>query len=678
MAKSGIPRDPKIYISLLGLFLILMFMMPRTGKFNYDYKKGTPWAYETLISQIDFPILKTQAQLQSERDAAGSSIVPYYKYSDKIAQESVQAAENLSYGSHAYMKSKVVDALSAIYSRGVMADEVSTREENYSTPDDILFVQKDKRATKVPATDVYTVSSAREKLYSDLAKAYPDINADSVITAIGGENVIVPNLLYDKETTDLVHAETVDFISPTEGFVTSGQLIVTKGEIVTSEIEQLLDSYKAEYESSMGYNGPRVLLWLGNGLVSLALVLILFLSIFYTNPDVFKQMNMYIYLLFIFGLAAVAAFTVDKLNPSLLYMIPFSLTALYLLAFFKKRVVLPVYVISLMPLLIFAHNGVELFLLYLVSGVVTMFVFQYFNEGWRQFVTATIVFVCLLMTFIGFRLVNDGTSLNDLRLVLYMFLGSMLSVAGYPLIYLMEKIFGLVSGNRLQELCDTNNKLLRILAQKAPGTFQHSLQVMNLADAAARVVDANVLLVRAGAMYHDIGKTVNPQCFIENESLGAKYHDGLTPLESARMIISHVPDGMALAAKYNLPEVVSDFILTHHGTSCTAFFYNKYLEQGGDPANEPEFHYNGKKPWTKEQTIVMICDTIEAASRTLKDNSPETFDRFVENIVASKITAGQLDNADISLKELSRIKAVLKSYLGQIYHERVVYPKQVR
>ena len=677
MAKIGIPREPKIYFSLSVLFLILLFMMPRTGKFNYDYRKGSPWAYETLVSQIDFPVLKTQEQLQAERDAAGSSLVPYYKFSEDIARNAIKEAEGLNYGQQAYLRPKVVESLTRIYQRGVMADEASAKEENYSAADDILFVQKDKRATKLPASDVYTISGARARLLSDLDADVIGVNADSMLTASGLADVLVPNLIYDKETSDLIHAETVDYISPTQGFVNAGQLIVTKGEIVTAEIEQLLDSYKAEYEDSLGYNGPRAFLWIGNGLISLALVLILFLSIFYTNPDIFRQMNKYLYLLFIFILAAFAAFAVDKVNPSLLYMTPFSLTALYLLAFFRKRVVLPVYVLSLMPLLIFAHNGVELFLLYLVSGVVTMFVFQFFSKGWRQFVTAAIVFGCQMLTFIGFRLINDGSSF-DYWLVAYLFLGSMLSVAGYPLIYLMEKVFGLVSNSRLQELCDPNNKLLRILAQKAPGTFQHSLQVMNLADAAARSIDANVLLVRAGAMYHDIGKTTNPQCFIENESLGAKFHDGLTPKESARMIIRHVSDGLALAAKYEIPGVVSDFILTHHGTTCTAYFYNKYLQEGGDPADVKDFYYDGKRPWTKEQAIVMICDTIEAASRTLKDNSPETFDKFVESIVASKISAGQLDNADISLKEITRIKSVLKSYLGQIYHERVVYPKQER
>ena len=678
MAKTGIPREPKIYLSLFVLFLLLLFMMPRTGKFNYDYKKGSPWAYETLVAQVDFPVLKTTEQLQAEKDALGSSIVPYYKFSEDIARDALREAENVNYEQYSYMWPKVVQSLTDIYQRGVMADEASAREENFSSADEILFLQRDKRASKVPSSDIYTMSGARAKLLADLVRTFPDVRVDSVFRAIGLDETLQPNLLYDKETTDLVHAETVDYISPTQGFVNAGQLIVSKGEIVTAEIAQYLDSYKAEYEESLGYDGPRIFLWLGNGLISLALVLILFLSIFYTNPDIFKQMNKYVYLLFIFAVGSFAAFAFDRIDPSLLYLVPFSLTALYLLAFFRKRVVLPVYVISLLPLLIFAHNGVELFLLYLVSGVLTMFTFEFFSKGWLQFVMALISFGCMLLTFIGFRLVNDGSLLNDMWLMLYMFIGAFLTVAGYPLIYLFEKIFGLVSNSRLEELCDPNNKLLRILAQKAPGTFQHSLQVMNLADAAARSIDANVLLVRAGAMYHDIGKTANPQCFIENESLGTKYHEGLSPRESAQMIIRHVTDGLALAAKYQLPEVVSDFILTHHGTTCTAFFYNKYMNEGGDEANAGDFYYNGKTPWTREQAIVMICDTIEAASRTLKDNTPETFDKFVENIVAAKINAGQLDNADISLKDLSRIKSVLKSYLGQIYHDRIAYPKQER
>ena len=236
-----------------------------------------------------------------------------------------------------------------------------------------------------------------------------------------------------------------------------------------------------------------------------------------------------------------------------------------------------------------------------------------------------------------------------------------------------------MSNSRLLELCDTNgNKLLKELAAKAPGTFQHCLQVMNMSDAAADAIGANVLLARTGSLYHDIGKISNPQCFVENAAPGANYHEGLSPQESAKEIIRHVTDGMALAEKYNLPQVVRDFIVTHHGTTCTGYFYNRYINDGGDPENAADFRYPGPKPKSKEHIIVMLCDTLEAASRTLKSYDQETIDAFVDRIVASKMDEGQFDDSDISLRDLGRLKTVLKSYLAQIYHERIQYPKRVR
>lgn len=678
-SKTGIPRDPKLYLAFFVVFLILLFIMPRTGKFNYDYKKGSPWPYETLVSQIDFPILKTQEQLQAEREAVSSQVIPYYTESDTEERKAMSGLNSLSLGDFSYLKSKIVTVLTDIYNRGVIDARPNTDDTSGELKGEVIFVQRDKHATKIPASDVYDISEAGTRLTAAVAADYAGVNVDSVFTAAGVYDLIVPNLLYDKETTELVHAESVDYISPTQGFVSAGQKIVSKGEIVTAEIQQMLDSYRHEYEESLGYGGPRAFLWLGNGLISLALVFILFFSIYYTNPNIFKDMSKCLYILFIFALTSALAFVTDKCDPQLLYLIPFSLSALYLVAFFRRKVVLPVYVISLLPLLIFVHNGVELFVLYLVSGIITLYVFDYFNRGWRQFVTAGIAFVSLLITFIGFRFVNDASVLSEYKLILYLLIGSLLSVAGYPLIYLFEKVFMLVSNSRLQELCDTNNnKLLSLLAQKTPGTFQHSVQVMYLAEAVANSIDANVLLVKAGALYHDIGKVMNPQCFIENEGVGADYHASLDPKESARLIIKHVSDGMALADKYKLPALVKEFIATHHGNTCTAYFYNKYINDGGDAGQAADFFYKGPRPSTKEQTILMICDTVEAASRTLKDNSPETFDKFVENIVAGKMSAGQFDESDISIKELEKAKAVLKSYLGQIYHERVEYPKRKR
>jgi putative nucleotidyltransferase with HDIG domain len=378
----------------------------------------------------------------------------------------------------------------------------------------------------------------------------------------------------------------------------------------------------------------------------------------------------------VFSLAAVGASLAARLNPDIFSMLPFTLVALYLLAFFKKRMVFIMYFISLLPVLLFAPDGVELFMVFLVSGTVGMFVFEKFNRGWLQFVTAFIVFAVMALVWIAFRFVEGIDSLHNYHVVIDMALGALLLVAGYPLIYLFEKIFMLVSASKLVELSDTSNKLLRMLADKAPGTFQHSLQVMNLADAAARAIDAYVPLVRAGALYHDIGKINNPQCFTENETPGVNFHAGLSPKESAQEIIRHVSDGLALAEKHGLPQVLKDFIVTHHGTTNTAYFYNRYLNEGGDPADVEDFYYNGVRPTTKEQVILMLCDTIEAASRSLKDYSKESVSAFVDRIIEGKVEECQLSAADISLRELNILKDVIKSYLMQMHHSRVAYPKR--
>ena len=668
----------RVLIPLVVLFLVLTLIFPRTAKFSYDYRKGSPWSHETLLAQFDFPILKTDEQIREEKSRSKSVVIPYYRYRQDIVDNCRKAAEGIDMGGYSYLRPLIVASMDGIYSNGVVPDE-GVKLDGHSDPSGaVLYIQKDKRAGKKPVSEVFKESEAKNRLLSDIAAKYPRINADSVLRSAGIYDFIVPNLEYDPKTTELVRSESSNQVSTTQGFVSAGQLIVSEGEIVTAEIAQMLDSYKVEYENSMGYGGPRILFWLGNAFIAFALVLLFFLMIYFLNRRLFMDHRKFWYLIFIFIIASVLALIINKFAPRCLYMVPFTLTALYLEAFFKNKVIFPICCVSFLPLLVFAENGVVLFVMFLLASIVAVFTFRFFNQGWQQFIMSGIVFVSILVTYFGFRMI-DMVNDDPYMAVLYMFIGSMLIVAGYPLIYLFERMYNLVSSSRLRELCDTNNKLLRELEHKAPGTFQHSLQVMNMCDAAARAIDANVLLVRAGALYHDIGKMKNPLCFIENESMspkGVHYHELLSPKESARAIIKHVSDGLELAAENRLPDVIQDFILTHHGTSNTSYFYNKYLNEGGDPNDVSDFFYKGRKPQTKEQIILMICDTLEAASRTLKDNSAATFSVFVENIVASKMKIGQFDQADISIKDLNTVKETLKAYLSQIYHERVVYPQR--
>ena len=676
MEKINLPRRFRVYVPLIALFVFLVFMMPKSPKFSYDYKKGSPWMHETLIAQFDFPVLKTEQQLQQEREQASLNVIPYYRKDARVAARAERQLASIDFGSQVEAKNKLPQTLDFIYSKGVLSPASEHNVNRDANPEGVMYVQKDRRAAKVSVAEVFTLAQAENLMRDAYESSVDSCNVDSLYSALGLASLIVPDLTFDQQTTDLIQEESVNYISTTQGVVRVGQVIVSNGEIVTAEIEQLLDSYKAEYNSSIGYGGNVALQWTGNVFVSLFLVLVLFLAIYYCNPLIFDRYNKYLYLLLIFTISAVVSFAVSRTDASLFYLIPFTLIALYLLAFFKIRMVFTVYVVSLLPMLIFASNGMELFVMYLVAGVVCILVFGFFNKGWLQFVTALIVFVAMAIVWGAFRLIDGAGEFVNYHSLWYMFLGSMLSVAGYPLIYLFEKLFKLVSNSKLVELSDTSNTLLRQLADKAPGTFQHSLQVMNLADAAARSIDANVPLIRAGALYHDIGKILNPQCFTENETPGVNYHAELTLKESAQEIIRHVSDGLALAEKHGLPDVLKEFIQSHHGTTCTGYFYNRYLNDGGDPDDVKEFFYDGVKPVTKEQVILMLCDAVEAASRSLKDYSRDNISSLVDNIVDGKAADGQLSVSAISLRELNIVKEVMKTYILQMYHSRVSYPKR--
>lgn len=669
MDKARFPKEFKVYWPLLILFAFLLLMSPKSGTFKYDYKKGAPWSYETLVAQFDFPILKSDKQIDEDLARITSFQLPYYKWDSEVSQGALSGFNSRNdLGRCSLIKQELIACYSDIYERGIIDLTEEHKEQ------DMVYIQLDGRATEFPVSELYTIESASRKVRALVKSSLPMFNADSLCRAHGLYGVLVPNLIYDAATTEQISEKMVQSISYTQGYKTAGEILIENGEIITDENFRILESYEEEYNKEMGYDGPVAFLWLGNGLVAFIMIVLLLLTITYTNPNIFQESNRYHYLLLVFVLASIPAMLFSKQNTLLLYIVPYNMIAVYLIAFFRKRVVLPVYIISLLPLLIYATNNIELFVMHLVSGVLSIYLFGYFSKGWKQFLMSLMVFVALAVVYLSFRLLRGTVGLADLIIVVYLFIGSFLSVAVYPLIFLFEKIFSLVSSARLADLCDTNNPLLRELAQKAPGTFHHSLQLMNMADEAARAIYADVLLVRAGAMYHDIGKMKNAMCFVENQMTGVDYHSHLTPKESASFIVKHVEDGEELARKNNLPSVVIDFITTHHGTTCAGYFHTQYLNEGGDPEDTADFFYKGHKPTTKEQVILMLCDSIEAASRTLSDYSPETISELVEKMTAAKMD--QFTDADISLKELETVKQVIKEFIAQVHHARIVYPKR--
>lgn len=660
------------FFPLVIVFLVVVLTMPRNSNFPYDYRKGREWKYETLFAEYDFPIYKTDEQIREERNSSTQKTIPYYRYHGDIASGVVSSADALPLGN---LSAAVVSSLRSIYSRGVIADE-SRRRDDRLEDTDVIYFQKEKRASKIPVTEIYSQADAKAKLVSDI-RPLTRRNVDSLFRATGLYDLIVPNVIYDSQTTALVHEESTEEISPTSGYVTAGQLLVSKGELVTADIEQMLDSYRREYDLNVGYSGTPVLLILGNIIIAGALVVLLYFVIHFCCPSVFAD-SRYYYVLTLFTLSTAATLLLSRAGEDMLFFMPYTLFAIMYQAFMHPKDIAPIYIVSLAPLLISMHSGHVLFFMYAVSGLVMIFIFKFFQQGWKQFIAAIVNFAMVALLYVGF-MASDVVPSGSWNSVLGLFVGSMCSVAGYPLVFLFERIFNMVSNSRLVELCDTSNSLIRNLEQKAPGTFQHSLQVMNMADAVARAVGVNPDLVRAGALYHDIGKMVNPLCFIENEFLvkddGPRYHDGLSPQQSAHDILRHVPDGVEIARKHRLPEVIVNFISSHHGTTVVRYFYDKFVNEGGDPEQIADFQYEGRRPVDKAQIVLMLCDSVEAASRTLKGTSDKAYSDFVERIVADKMDEGQFDDADITIRELNAVKLTLKQYLAQLNHERIVYPK---
>lgn len=670
------PRGYKVYLPLALMLVFFVFMLPRSPRFSYEYKKGEHWMYETLVAEFDFPILKTDEQLQAEKDSVKISKVPYFDKKHEVLDSAIVRLEKMALynglDTLVGVGDIVKNALNLIYSKGVFDPNDSSQYETESD-DAVCVLIYDHEESKVPVNEVFTMDSARDYLRRSLRSA--DIpQADFLYKALDLRSLITPDLKFNSNVTEDRFSDRLHHPSHTSNYMSRSEVIVEKGEVVTDQIENLLDSYKAEFDRSVGYSGTDLAMWAGLLVVALSMVVIFFFTLYFCDYRIFSQFNRYLYVLLLYVLFSSVTFTLARGEADMYYMIPYSLMAMYMMAFFRKGFVMIMHFITLLPLLVVTTGTVPVFFMHLIAGFMGIYVFQRLNKGWLQFVGSFIIYLIMAVVWVGFCLMFDNV--GNWYLLLYIALSAGLAIAGYPLIYLFERLFMLVSSAKLVELSDTSNTLLRMLADKAPGTFHHSLQVMNLSDAAARAIDADIPLVRAAALYHDIGKINNPQCFTENEAPGVKVHEGLTPRESAMLITKHVSDGLALAEKHNLPKVLRDFIVTHHGTTSASYFLTKYLNDGGDPNDVSDFYYDGIKPQTKEQVILMLSDAVEAASRSLKDYSKESISGLVDRIIDGKAKDGQLDEAEISLKELTVVRDVMKTFIQQVYHSRIEYPKR--
>ncbi len=662
------------FISVFLTAVIATVLFPAEGKFKYEYQKGRPWLYETLIAPIDFPILKNEAELRDEKDVKASQVIPYFVYDNLIKNKQIRQLSEVAAKTDldSRITTYVLTKLSFIFDRGVVNEFSSDVKRN-----NLIIIQKGKENFETAAQEVFEKKAALLYLREKIQQEMPAYDAEKVLADLDVEKYLVPNVRFDLNITQIAHKSAGDYISPTKGMIYTGQIIVTKGETITAETEQLLDSFKKEYELSMGFTGSIYLLKIGQFFLIAAVLIMFAVSLYFLKKEILINSNKLNFLLMQMILIIMVTVIVRDYDQSYLYLVPYSVFALYITSFFTSKIVLPVYLIIMLPVIVIAQNGLEIYIINTLAGAMAIFTFSYFDRGWLQFINSFFVFGGLAFAYSSFRLIEEGSFSNfSLTLYGYFFWNSLFVIAAYPFLFLFEKIFSLVSNPRLRDLSDTNSPLMQEMAEKAPGTFQHSLQVANLAESAAREIGAYALLARVGALYHDIGKMSNPMCFIENQLHGVNFHDQLTPEESAKYIIQHVEDGVAIAKKAKIPQIVIDFILSHHGKSQTFYFYNKHVNAGGDPDMRDEFTYKGILPIYKEQVIVMMADAVEAASRTLSNYSEESISELVEKMANTRLFTEQLVNADISVKDIYTIKEIFKKKLLQVHHSRITYPER--
>jgi putative nucleotidyltransferase with HDIG domain len=656
---------------------IILLFLPRAGKFKYEFQKGKPWNHENLLASFDFPIYKSQAELLEEQKQINTNYNIYYTY-DPIVEElqlnSLKEAlpDNEDYSK---LKDEVLSIYQQIYKRGILNDDNNTTILNST----VISIIRGNVSEDYLISALYMLPAAYEYLNNTIHNSPNRKELEKFLQNTELKQYIQPNLLYDEKLTLQVKENRMESILPTKGMVLKGDKIISKGEIVTSSSFQILTSLKKEFEENMGFSGNWTLLTIGQFLFVIVCLAAMFILLLLFRHEMLSKTKNLLFLLVLINLVSIAALLILRNKESFIYFIPFTIVPIYITTFFYSRPALFVHWMLILMIGNFVPNGFEFVYLNSIAGVVAIWSFKHLYKRGQLFSSVFLIYLAYIISYLILKLIQEGsfTSINWFFLFVF-FINSLIIITLYQFTFVFEKLFGFLSDSRLVELSDTNQKLLRELAETAPGTFQHSMQVANLAEAAIREIGGNVLLVRTGALYHDIGKMKNPIFFIENQSSGHNPHDGLTPEESTRIIIEHVTYGIKLAHKFNLPESIIDFIRSHHGKSKVYYFYSQYKTLHPGIKEEdiaPLFTYPGFNPHTKEMAVVMIADSVEAASRSLKEISIDTISNLIDKLVGFQLAEGYFNDADITFAELSVVKKVLKHKLQNIYHGRIEYPE---
>jgi len=675
-------QNPQLFKYGLMLLCIgvITFFLPKHPRFRFEFEKGKIWMHEDLISPYNFAILKTQDEINKDREDVLESINPIYEFQTQVGPDQISRMQadletkwkNTTFDPELVpLYSKVATSiLEKIYSDGVMSPtkKFQIEGDNYN-----FTLLTDNISTKKNTADVFT----QERALAYLDNAIDEnekIEEKDWLTKVVSDH-IQNNFQFNEQLTNKLETDALANISTTRGMVQKGELIVSEGSTINNEVYQKIESLRTAYEEEARIGGDVKVVVLGQILIVGLIIVLLMLFLYLFRKDIFDDNRLLtLILLVVTSMLVLLSWAVDIKLPNL-YFIPFCIVPIILRVLFDTRMALNIHMLMVLIAAFFVPNSFEFVFLQLTAGMVAIYSIKTLVKREQFLLSSIFILGTYIIAFLGMVLIRNGT-VDDLRWVDFVpfIVSVLLTLLAYPLIYAFERYFGITSDVTLMELTNTNSHLLREMSYKAPGTFQHSLQVANLAEAAIYKIGGNTLLIRAGALYHDIGKIMNPQYFIENQTKGYNPHDGLTFEQSAQIIISHVTKGIEMARKANLPEEIIDFIKTHHGTTRVDYFYQSYIKSFPEKfVDEDLFRYPGPIPFSKETAVLMLADSVEAASRSIKEPDAKSISDLVDKIIDYKLSQNQIKNSNITLQEIETIREIFKTMLMSIYHVRVDY-----
>lgn len=697
-------RDSHDLIYKWFLFAIsvafIVFLFPKELKFKYDYQRQKPWLYENLIAPFDIPIFKSEDQIRSELDSIQLEQPAYYRWDTQVKTRAFDAFraileaewDSVYLNQTAWFKTKKglvfeekkrrskqdhlrfgESMVNSVFKQGVMS--FSDRFDKMSD-DDIVRVLKGNVELEYIKSDFLSSKRAFDWVNASLEnqKGLDNRYLSDLMSRVF--NLHPSNVYFDEDWTNKMMVQNESDLTKIEGIIEKGELIILKGERITEEKFRMLSSFEKKQIERSQSSVEQYWIILGEVLLVALMILGLALYLYYFRREIFDFNKNLVFILLQVNLSIFFTYLAVELGWSV-YILPFCLVPMVVKAFFDARTAVFAHISGVIIAGFLVPNSYEFVFVQFIAGIGGIYGFDNLRKRAQLFVTSTVVFLCYALTYLGFAILQEG-SIAAIQWMDFVWLaiGAGLTLFAYPVIYLYEKAFGIVSDLTLLELADTNSELLRELSLKAPGTFQHSLQVANLAEEAIHEIGGNPLLMRTGALYHDIGKTITPRYFIENQGGGINPHDELSYIESAEIIIGHVKEGVKLAKKHRLPDQVIDFIRTHHGTTMTQYFYRMSLkDMEEDEVEKDLFTYPGPIPFSKETAVLMMADSVEAASRSLKEYNAENISKLVSGIIDSQINEGQFANADITMRDFAQIKKLFTKMLMNIYHVRVEYPR---